>query len=182
MIRSIYLLFLFLLLSGQQSKLVKTKISDNIMARLPSDFYLLPPEELQSKSVSYRMPIAYYTNPEKEIDFSVNNSASKWQGSNIDLIREFYKSNIMNLFDDVKILHEDIVTINNREFIVFEFYGTILPGESLFRQENPDRKYFYIQYTVKENQILIFTFIAPGNKKEQWEGTASAIMQSIKIN
>jgi len=181
MIRLIYLLFIFLLLSAQQNKLVKTKISENITAKLPSDFYLLPPEELQSKSVSYRMPIAYYTNPDKDVDFSVNNSASKWQQSNIELIKQIYKSNIVNLFDDVKFMREDIETINNREFIVFEFYGTVLPGESLFRQESPDRKYYYIQYTIKENQIFIFTFIAPAMKKEIWDVTASAIMHSVKI-
>ncbi len=181
MIKFVYLLSIFILVTSQQFKLVKTRISENITARLPSDFYLLPPDELQGKSISYRMPIAYYTNAEKEVDFSVNNSASKWQERDLALLRDLYRSNIQNLFDDVKFLKERIENLNNREFIVFEFYGTVLPDESLFRQDNPERKYYYIQYTIKGSQIYIFTFSAPMQLKEKWAEAASAIMQSIQL-
>ncbi len=182
MIKFIYLLSIVLLFTSQQFKLVKTRISENITARLPADFYMLPPEELQGKSISYRMPIAYYTNPDKDVDFSVNNSASKWQDQDLVLLKDIYQSNIRNLFDDVEFLKERIESISKREFIVFEFYGTILPGESLFRQENPERKYYYIQYTLKDNQIYIFTFTAPMQLKERWADTATEMMQSLKIN
>jgi len=128
------------------------------------------------------MPIAYFTNPSQEVDFSVNNFASKWQEQDLGLLQELYRSNIQNLFDDVELMRESIENINKRDYIVFEFYGTVLPGESLFRQENPDRKYYYIQYTLKDYQIYIFTFIAPFRQKSQWATTASAIMHSIKIN
>ncbi|MBR9998310.1 MAG: hypothetical protein KFF73_05030 [Cyclobacteriaceae bacterium] len=172
---------IFLLFAAQQPKLVKTKISENITARLPSDFFLLPPDELQGKSISYRMPIAFYTDPAREVDFSVNNSASKWQNEDIELLKEIYKSNIQNLFDNVEFMKESIESINERDYIVFEFSGTVLPGESLFKQESPDRRYYYTEYTLKGSQIFIFTFTAPFQQKEQWAGTASAIMQSIKM-
>lgn len=181
MIRLILLICVLFLYTQQEFKLVKTRISDNITAKLPSEFYLLPPDELQSKSVSYRMPIAYYTNPDKQVDFSVNNSASRWQESDLELLKEVYQSNIRNLFDNVEFINENIQQINDREFIVFEFYGTVQPGESLFRQENSDRKYYYIQYTLKGNQIYIFTFSAPMLQKAKWADTAAAIMHSIKI-
>lgn len=181
MIKFVYLLSIILLFTSQQFKFVKTRISENITGNLPSDFYLLPPDELPSKSISYRMPIAYYTNAEKEVDFSVNNSASKWHEEDLALLKDLYRSNIQNLFDDVEFVKERIENINNREFIAFEFYGTTLPGESLFRQENPERNYYYIQYTIKGSQIYIFTFSAPLQLKERWADTASAIMQSIKI-
>lgn len=182
MIRLILLISVLFLFTNQEFKLVKTRISDNITARLPSDFYLLPPDELQSKSVSYRMPIAYYTNPDKQVDFSVNNSASRWQERDLELLKEIYQSNIRNLFDNVEFINQKIQQINGRDFIVFEFYGTVQPGESLFRQENSDRKFYYIQYTLKGNQIFIFTFSAPIQQKDKWEDAATAIMQSIKIN
>lgn len=170
-----------LLLTATQSRLVKVKISDNITAKLPSEFTLLPPDELQSRSASYRMPIAFYTDPGQEIDFSVNNSASRWQQKDLALLQEIYRSNIENLFDDVEFQDEEIESIYNRDYIVFEFNGTIQPGESLFRQESPTRKYYYTQYTLKGDQIYIFTFSAPFRKKEEWAGTASAIMHSIRI-
>jgi hypothetical protein len=181
MIRILYLGLIILLLTAQQDKLVKTRISENITAKLPADFYLLPPDELQNKSISYRMPIAYYTNSSQEVDFSVNNSASRWQEQDLGLIKELYRSNILNLFDDVEFINETIEEINNRNYVVFEFFGTVLPGESLFRQENPERKYYYIQYTLRDYQIYIFTFFAPVRQKDQWASTASAIMHSIKI-
>jgi hypothetical protein len=171
----------FLLLTAQQSKLVKVKISENISARLPSDFTLLPPEELQLRSVSYRMPIAFYTDPEKEVDFSVNNSASRWQEQDLELLKEIYRSNIQNLFDNVDFRNESLEMINDRSYIVFEFTGTVLPGESLFKQEQAERKYYYTQYTIKGDQIYIFTFSAPFMQTAQWTETATAIMHSIRI-
>jgi hypothetical protein len=172
----------FLLLAAQQPKLVKVRISENITARIPSDFALLPPDELQSRSVSYRMPIAFYTDPGREVDFSVNNSASRWQQGDLELLKEIYRSNIQNLFDDVEFRKETIETIDDRDFIVFEFTGIVLPGESMFRQESADKKYYYTQYTIKGDQIYIFTFSAPLRLQEQWAETASAIMHSIRIN
>jgi hypothetical protein len=157
------------------------KISENITAKLPSEFSLLPPEELQSRSASYRMPIAFYTDPSKEVDFSVNNSASRWQQRDLELLMDIYRSNIQNLFDNVEFRKEKIETINGREFIVFEFSGTVLPGESLFRQESPERKYYYTMYTIRGGQIYIFTFSAPYQQQVQWQETASAIMSSISI-
>ncbi len=181
MVRYISLVVVFFLFSAQQVKMAKTRISDNITARLPADFSLLPPEELAFKSASYRMPIAYYTDPARQIDFSVNNSVTKWQSTDISLVQEIYKSNINNLFDEVDFLNEGIETINNRDYITFEFLGTIMPGESLVKQEVPVRKYFYIQYTIKEGMIYIFTFIAPMRQKEEWQPVAGEIMHSINI-
>jgi hypothetical protein len=171
----------FLLLTAQQSKLVKVKISENISGRLPSEFILLPPEELQLRSVSYRMPIAFYTDPAQEVDFSVNNSASRWQDQDLELLMEIYRSNIQNLFDNVDFRNESIETINDRRYIVFEFTGTVLPGESLFKQERAERKYYYTQYTIRGDQLFIFTFSAPFGQREHWAETAAAIMHSIRI-
>lgn len=173
--------FISMLSVAQQAKLVRVKVSENITAKLPSDFTLLPPDELQNRSSSYRMPIAFYTDPAKNVDFSVNNSASRWQQKDLELLMDIYRSNIRNLFDNVEFLKESIETINDREFIVFEFSGTVLPGESLFRQENPERKYYYTMYTIRGGQIYIFTFSAPHRQLGQWQETASAIMSSIRI-
>jgi len=126
MIRLIFLLSIAFLLTSQEFKLVKTRISDHITARLPTDFYLLPPDELQSKSVSYRMPIAYYTNADKQVDFSVNNSASRWQEQDLVLLKEIYRSNIRNLFDDVEFVNETIQEINDQFDILISFQTSIL--------------------------------------------------------
>ncbi len=181
MIRFIFFLTVFFLFSAQQSKLVKTKISENITARLPSDMYLLPPDELSLRYVSYRMPIAYYTDPMEEAEFSVNISATQWTVSDLGIVKEIYESNIMNLLDDVRMVKDTIETINERKYIVFEFFGTLMPGESLFKIESPIRKYHQMQYTIKDNKLYIFSFNVPKRLSPAWETTASAIMHSIKI-
>jgi len=165
----------------QQFKFVKTKIDDKITVYLPQEFFVVPELEIASKYISYRNPIAVYTDMTAHVDFAVNTSFTRWGSSDIELMKSFYKANIPTLYDDIEFIREEIEIINNRQYVVFEFISTILPNENSIRNDPPVIKYNYIQYTLVKGETHLFNFNAPSVLKEKWEDAASEIMHSIKI-
>jgi hypothetical protein len=182
MFRFSIFLFLFFLLSGQQYKLVKVKIDKNISVKLPSDFSPVPADDIGTKYISYRSPIALYSNSTKEVDFSVNYSVNQWQSSDLELVQSFYKSNIANLFDSIEFLSETIEEVNDRNYIVFEFISSISEAQSVLRQGAMIRKYYYIQYTLMEGHVFVFSISVPQRIMNEWQPVARDIMQTVKID
>jgi hypothetical protein len=115
------------------------------------------------------------------VDFSVNFSVSKWQSSDLELVQSFYKSNIANLFDNIEFLSESIEEINDRKYIVFEFTSSISEAQSVLRQGASIKKYYYIQYTLMQGSVLIFSFSTPQRIMNEWRSTAGEIMHTVKI-
>lgn len=181
MYRNFLFIFLVILFSGQQYKLVKVKIDKNLSVKLPADFTPVPESEIGSKYISYRSPIALYSNSTKEVDFSVNIAISKWQSSDLELVQSFYKSNIAYLFDNIEFLNESIEEINERKYIVFEFISSISENQSVLRQGATIRKYYYIQYTLMEGHAFVFSFSSPQRIMADWQSLAAEIMHSVKI-
>jgi hypothetical protein len=172
---------LFSTLLIQQHKLIKTKINDRIIVYLPEEFFVVPETEIASKYISYRDPLAVYTDMSTRVDFAVNKSMTRWRSSDIELMQSFYKANIPTLFDKFELIREEIETINKRQYVVFEFISTLLPNENSIRNDPPEVKYNYIQYTIVKGETLLFNFNAPARQKDKWQSAASEIMHSIKI-
>jgi hypothetical protein len=180
--RTLIILLVFFIISGQQYKLVKVKIDKKMSVKLPADFTPVPEGELGTKYISYRSPISLYSNSTKEVDFSVNYSVTKWQSSDLEMVQAFYKSNIANLFDSIEFIRESIEEINDREYIVFEFTSSISEAQSVLRQGVRITKYYYIQYTLMEGHVLIFSFSAPQRIMKEWQSTAHEIMHTVKVD
>lgn len=181
MIKHLIALVSILLFTSQQTKLIKTRITEHISVKLPAGFKPVPPDEISSRYISYRTPIAYFTNQAEDVEFSVNNSATRWQESDLPLLKQLYESNIANLFDEVTFINQGMRTANKKDFIVFEFNATFLPKESFIGKDSPVRKYYLLYYTIQNGLVFIFSFSAPENQQSIWEGTANEIMQSIKM-
>ena len=177
----LFIIILIPFMGFQQYKLTKVNIDKNLSIKLPIDFSPVAPAELASKYISYRTPIAFFSNSTKEVDFSINNSTSRWHASDLALIQSFYKSNISNLFDNAVFIREDIEEINNRSFIVFEFTASVTRDESVLRSSASENKYFYLQYTINDGQAYIFSFSAPKDQLNVWSPTAALIMRSVKM-
>ena len=179
--RNLIFILFFIIFSGQQYKLVKVKIDKNISLKLPADFTPVPEGDIGSKYISYRSPIALFSNSTKEVDFSVNYAVTKWQSSDLELVQSFYKSNIANLFDNIEFLREGIEEINDRKFIFFEFTSSISESQSVLRQGATIKKYYYIQYTLMEGYAFIFSFSSPQRIMNEWQPMAIKIMQTVKV-
>ena len=122
---SFLLCILLIASSFQDIKLKKTKVSDAITVSLPESFYPMAPQDIAQRYPSVRKPIAAYTNDQMLVDFSINQSASMWRQSDIEMAKSFMKSSVMNMFDSVEFIQEDIREINGHNYIVFEIISII---------------------------------------------------------
>ncbi len=173
---------ILLLTSFQQMKYVKTKVNDNISLSLPKDFIPMTEAELTSKFASVKPPVAAYTDYTRTVDFGVNIAFSRWNAEDLEIMKGFYKSNIMGLYDEVQFIHEGIETINERDFAVFEFTSKVLDEEGTSINQRAISKYVRIQYTIVRSKTVLFNFTCPAREMERWAPVAKEIMSSVKID
>lgn len=168
---------------AQVPKLVKTPVHDAITVSLPKDFAPVAEQEMASKYVSYRKPIALYTDPAKQVDFSVNLSLTQWQYFDLPLVKDFYKASLATLYSDIEWIREDIEEIRDIPFAIFEYVGTVADSEqeNVIRQTKPLEVYTYIAYGLVNGKVVVFTFTAPAQQRQQWAPVAEKIMESIRL-
>ena len=169
--------------SAQGPKLVKTKVHDAITVSLPAEFVPVTEQEMNSKYVSYRRPIALYTNASKQVDFSVNLSLTQWQHFDLPLVKDFYKASLATLYSDIKWIKEDIEEIKGVPFAIFEYVGTVADAEkeNTIKQTKPLEVYTYIAYGLMNGKVVVFTLTAPANQRQQWAPVAEEVMESIRL-
>jgi len=177
----LFLILLTIALPVDDPKLVKVKISNEITAMLPKDFVPMGELDFSQRYPSVRKPIGAYTNPDHEVDFSVNISATSWPDTNLEMAQKFFKSGVMNMFDRVEILSEGIHEVNGRKLIYLEFETRIRGDLSTLGNTEPILKYAYLEYLVEPSRTLVFSFNCPARLKSEWQETAGKIMKSVKI-
>ncbi|MFD2514680.1 hypothetical protein ACFSRY_12460 [Pontibacter locisalis] len=179
-----YLAFLvIILLAGAtlaQPKLKKFQISKEISVMLPKDFAPLSDDEIAREYPATTKPLAVYTSPDGQIDFSVTQKFTQFRSRDLEMLQEFYKANLMEKFTDIDFIRSEVVEIKGEDYIVFEFVSK-LADERGVTNLKPVQKYSIIQYLIKGNQIMIFTMHAPFMLKNDWQPTMREIMSSIKF-
>ena len=176
----VQLILLFLVISfyANGQKLVKTKLSDNIVVKIPNNLMPMTEEDKAQRYESARLPIALYTDEDRLLDFGVNRAYSIWQESDLEMMLEFYEASIIELYDKVKFIKKDIEEVNDRKFVVFEFESVVYPENGFQRNIT---KYTYLMYTLKAGTTYVFNFTCEKSVQNQWQGTAKAIMGSVKL-
>lgn len=164
-----------------QNELSKTKVTDKISMKVPMTFTPMNPSDLRNKYLSSRAPIAMYTSPDQQIDLGINVTNNTWQSDDLEILKSFYKANIMNLFTEVNIIQETIQEIGERKFIVFEFVSRVTDQENTFGGNTAISKYTYIEYTIYGENVLLFNFTSPARVKSQWAETVKEMMESVRI-
>lgn len=161
-----------------QGVLDREKITDDISMKIPSDFIAMVESERNRKYISAKEPVALFTNSDRTVDLGINLTSSSWNANDLVILKDFYKANILNLYNEVAFLQDEIITIDNRTFIAFEFNSKVVDDRGLGR---PIAKYTYILYTIKNDKILLFNFSAPFRFRQVWQPIAQEMMNSIKI-
>ncbi|MBW8048821.1 MAG: hypothetical protein FVQ77_00475 [Cytophagales bacterium] len=173
--------FLFEFVGLQNVNFVTVKITDYIKVSLPEEFLPMTFDDLVVKYPSPKKPTAMYTNPDRLVDFGLNETSNNWPANDLELLKNLYRSSILNLYDTVFFIQQVVQKINKREFIVLEFVSGS-EGISIRGKLAPlIGTYSYIQYTVYNDKILVFNFSCPAFFKKEWEQSAKMIMNSIKI-
>ena len=173
---------LFLILAAFTAhKLIKTKIADGITVSLPREFYPMTPEDMAQRFPSVRAPLGAYTNEDRLVDFSVNISATKWPDGDIDMAQKFFKTGLYNLYDKLDMISEGTVVSRKKRFIFFEFDSRLSGDRQKQAFREPVLKYTFIQYLVKPNRTLVFSFTCPKSQKEEWQAMAREIMKTVRV-
>ena len=177
------LLLVFVLFTAfQQVKFVKTKVNEAITMSLPEDFTLMSQTDLNAKYVSTKAPVAVYTDYSRTVDLGVNVAYSRWNQEDLAMMKSFYKSNIMGLYDEVQFIIEDIQEIHGKKFAVFEFLSSVSDEEGTTISQSTISKYIRIQYTIVKGKTVLFNFTSPAREKEKWAPIAKEILESVKIS
>lgn len=181
----ILVLGLFLVLgtqaNGQNADLKKVQVNKSIRLALPPDFMPMSEEEIRAKYISYRTPLALYSNPNRTVDLGINLSVTHWEPNDLEIMQQFYENSIRSLYTEVDFLKKDIETVDGIRFAVFEFISTVVDEESIVNRAPSLSKYTLIYYGIVNNKTILFNFTCPANEKETWQDTAHAIMDSIQI-
>jgi len=163
------------------AQLNPVKVTDHITVSMPADFRVMTPQEINAKFVSARIPLAMYTDYGVTVDFGVNKGNNQWGQGDLNIMSQFYKANITALYDDVVFTKEGTETIGDKTFAVFEFTALIKPEENSISRDTALRTYNYIQYTIVNNQTVVFTLSCAQRYMEKWKPIAPQIMQSVTI-
>jgi hypothetical protein len=175
-----YLLLILLGIStfGLSQKLVKVKLTDNIKVSVPKSFTPMTDEDKAQRYESSRLPIALYTDPDRLADFGVNRAYSIWSESDLEMMQQFYEASIIELYDKVEFLSKGTRTINKKKFAYFEFESVVYPENGFQRNIS---KYTYLMYCISGGVTYVFNFTCEKSAKQQWQATAKAVMESIKL-
>lgn len=174
-------LILFALLisfATNAQKLVKAKLDDNIVVKIPKNLIPMSEQDKAQRYQSARLPIALYTDEDRLLDFGVNRAYSIWQESDLEMMLEFYEASIIELYDKVKFIKKEIAEINGRKFVAFEFESVVYPENDFQRNIT---KYTNLMYTLKGGTTYVFNFTCEKSVQNQWQGTAKEIMSSVKL-
>jgi hypothetical protein len=162
-------------------RLVKTKVAEGIVVSIPRDFRPMDDLDFSQRYPSVRKPMGAYTNEAREVDFSVNISATQWPDADLEMAQQFFKAGVLNMFDGVDMIGEGIHEVHGKRLIYFEFESRVKGDKMKMELRDPVLNYTYIQYLVEPGRTLVFSFTCPRRIREEWQGTAHKVMKSIKV-
>lgn len=184
MIRLLIVIAIALTLSSySDSKFKKVKVNDTITVFVPSEFRQLNQDQINQRYQSARKPLVYFTDQNGNVDFSANMSYSLWAKDDIELLRSFYRSTLMSLYDHVEFITDEVRTINGRKYAVFEIMSKVEADPNAIIARNDVVRYTYIQYTIIEgNNTVLFNFSCPKRIMDQWKPVAESMMSQVEVD
>ena len=168
---------LLMMLSAFQAveEFVKTEIYEGVTVKLPKSFRPMSEAVLRRNYLSARPPLAAYTGEDGQVSFGMNTSNTQWQAKDLQMLQNFYRASILELYDEVKFIQDSLATIEGKPFAIFEFVGTVRGEEGVLTSQAPLKNYVYVQYTVYKEKTYVFDFTSPARQQSQWQNTAQRL-------
>src|SRR6478735_3152230 len=185
-----FIAFAFLLLSAGEPKLKTQKMVEGITVGMPKDFTQMSDDDIANKYPSTKKPVSMFTNLDRTVDFGLNISKSRWGGLDLKILQGIFHSTIVESYDTVMFIQEDIISINGRPYVRYEY-------NSLF---DNTQGYHYLLISIlaktvgeaetnteklapdNANHLLIFNFYCAKAFQAANQPIARAMMQSIHVN
>ncbi|MTI30953.1 hypothetical protein [Xanthovirga aplysinae] len=180
--KAVILFFILVLSAYSEVKMKRVKITEGISVSIPTEFTPMSEDEKRAKFPSSKNILAMFKGKNTQVNFGVNVSRALWKEEDLQLMGEFYRSSIYNLYDKVNIINEDIRKINKREFLIFEFTSFLEGSKSSVMGRGSLSEYHYLMYTIVDGKTLIFNLSCPVFLQNQYEETVQRIMKSVKVS
>lgn len=175
MLKKLLLLFCFSIFMCSHlisQKLQYVTLTGGVRVKLPADFTPMTDDDMALKYPSTKKPLAMYTSADRNADFGLNISKTIWPENDLKILQKIYKSTILEMYNKVTFIKEEITTIDKQQFIAFEFTSEV---------EN-HKKYTYVLYKVVKNHVYIFNFTCSQRVQDKWQPQTGQIINSIKFN
>jgi len=153
------------------------RLSDGIQINIPEGLTAVTPSMQKSTSPV----VALFMSEDGQAELGINQSSQRWGGNDLALSQRIYKANILNLYDQVEWLQEDVAQWEGRDYLVFEFIGTITGEVNAFRTKPSQKDYVFVMYHIIEEGVLIFRFSAPYGLMSRWQKPVTEAMRSVRI-
>lgn len=153
-------------------KLAKRTVSNGVKIKLPKEFTPMVDSDIALRYFTHNKPLAMYTSEDRNIGFGFNVATVNWGFGEIELLRKFYKASVLSMFNKVDIIDEGVKTVKGQEYAYLEFTSSV----------DRIKNYFYVQYIVLNNRIFIFHTMCPAHMSKDYQETARAMMNSMKVN
>lgn len=163
-----------------QPKLKKVQLTKELSIMLPRDFTPMPDDGIARRYPATTKPLAVYSSPNGQIDFSVTQKPSHFREKDLGMMREFYKAALLERYTKIDFIRQEVTQIKGKDFIVFEFVSTVADERGTSNLA-PVQKYSIVQYAIQGNQLMIFTLHVPFMLKNDWQQPAREIMGSISM-
>ena len=89
-----------------EDKFVRVEVSEEISVSLPESFQPMTEDLMQRKFLSARPPLAAYTSANQLADFTVGASNTRLQTTDLPILKDFYRSSLLELYDEVDFRRE----------------------------------------------------------------------------
>ncbi|MBC7449434.1 MAG: hypothetical protein H7330_15390 [Hymenobacteraceae bacterium] len=169
-------------------KLRRTSLPAVGSIALPAEFTVMPDEAIAAKYPGPRKPLAAYSSANGKVDFIATEKNTPFKPGDLAILLRFYKANISNAYGNrVEYLQEQVVKINGREFIAFEFNSILSDGTGTGKGA-PLRRYTYMLYTVlpatsatDTPRLLSLTFTCPSVLTADWQPIGRKVLATVKL-
>ena len=148
---------------------------------LPVSFVEMTEEEIKDAALTYRQPLVMYKDFQTVGNLALNVSATQWSNKDMVMLKDFYKSTIMSMHSNVVFQQETTRQIGEHQFAIFEFASSVKPVRTMMEDKGAIKKYNYIQYTIVNGKVMIFSFSCPFAYRSQWQKTIKQMMDSIVV-
>jgi hypothetical protein len=186
----VFVALAFVFLSASGPKLKVQKLVDGITVSMPKDYTQMSDDDVANKYPSTKKPVSMFTNLDRTVDFGLNISKSRWGGLDLKILKDVFRSTIVQSYDTVIFIQEDIVSINGRPYVRYEY-------NSLF---DNTQGYHYLLISIlaktigeaevdteklapdNANHLLIFNFYCAKAFQAANQPIARAMMETIHVN
>ncbi len=169
----------FIFCTVQEVELKKRNLTEYLSMSVATELRDMTQQELSAKFLGAKIPDAALTDDQSAIEFTVTGSPTFWLEKDLALLKDFYDSSIPSLFNDIKFEKQEMITIGEKEFIVYQFDGT--PNVETNSSRMPEKRFTYLMYTIYRGGLVTISFSCPPYLKGKWKPIAEKMFETVKF-